>query len=363
MDELLNNAPCGFLVITDNGDMVAANATLLKLLGYAGEELIGGHVRKLFSAAGNIFYQTHFFPLLKLQGRIEEIYLPMRSSAGEEIPVLVNAARREQDGAVFYDCVLMAMHQRHVYEDDILQAKRTAETANRTKEEFLSVVSHDLRTPLTSILGWIEILKGKENDVELVKKALATIKRGAESQKTLIEDILDFARISSGKLRIDSRPVDLKEIITSAMEIVISAADAKEIRIESDLGAGGFRGLVLGDTMRLQQALWNLLSNAIKFTPKKGRINISLARSGPNVEIKVSDTGKGISAEFLPYVFDRFLQENKSDTRQYSGLGLGLAITRHVVELHGGSVTAESPGENKGATFTVILPALAEAAA
>ncbi len=355
MDELLNNAPCGFLVITDNGDTVEANATLLKLLGYAREELIGAHVRKLFSAAGNIFYQTHFFPLLKLQGRIEEIYLPMRSSAGEEIPVLVNAARREQNGAVFYDCVLMAMHQRHVYEDDILQAKRTAETANRTKEEFLSAVSHDLRTPLTSILGWIEILKGKENDAELVKKALATIKRGAETQKTLIEDILDFARISSGKLRIDARPVDLKEIITSSMEIVVPAADAKEIHIESDLGADVF---VMGDAMRLQQVLWNLLANAIKFTPKKGRINISMGRSGPNAEIKVSDTGKGISAEFLPYVFDRFLQENTNDTSSYSGLGLGLAITRHVVELHGGSVTAESPGENKGAVFTVILPAL-----
>jgi PAS domain S-box-containing protein len=358
MDELLNNAPCGFLVITDNGDVAEANATLVKLLGYAREELIGAHVKKLFSAAGNIFYQTHFFPLLKLQGRIEEIYLPMRNSAGEEIPVLVNAARREQNGAVFYDCVLMAMHQRHVYEDDILQAKKTAETANRTKEEFLSVVSHDLRTPLTSILGWVEILKGKEDDVELVKKALAIIKRGAAAQKTLIEDILDFARISSGKMKIDARPVDLKEIITSAMEIVASTADAKEIRIESDLGADSF---VMGDAMRLQQVLWNLLSNAIKFTPKKGRVSIGLNRLGPNVEIKVSDTGKGISAEFLPHVFDRFLQENETDTRQYSGLGLGLTITRHVVELHGGSVTAESPGENKGATFTVILPALNDA--
>jgi PAS domain S-box-containing protein len=358
MDELLNNAPCGFLVITDNGETVEANATLLKLLGYRREELIGTHVKKLFSVAGNIFYQTHFFPLLKLQGRIEEISLPMRNSAGQEVPVLVNAARREKDGAVFYDCVLMAMQQRHVYEDDILQAKKTAETANRTKEEFLSVVSHDLRTPLTSILGWIEILRGKENDTELVKKALAIIERGAVTQKTLIADILDFARISSGKLKIDTSPIDLKEIIAGAIEIVASAADAKEIHIQSDLGAESF---VMGDRMRLQQVLWNLLSNAVKFTPKKGRVNITMSRSGPNVEIKVSDTGKGIGAEFLPHVFERFLQENKTETGAYSGLGLGLAITHHIVELHGGSITAESPGENKGAIFTVILPALAEA--
>lgn len=355
MDELLNNAPCGFLVIDDSGDVVEANATLLKLFGYARDEVIGGPVKRLFSPAGNIFYQTHFFPLLKLQGRVEEIYLPMRNRAGEDIPVLVNAARRELSGSIFYDCVLVAMRQRHVYEDDILQARKIAETANRTKEEFLSVVSHDLRTPLSAILGWTAILDGKEDDVELVKKAMTVIKRSATSQKSLIEDILDFARISSGELRIDVEPVDLDEVIKNALEIVGPAAETKEIRIQSSLDPGSF---VKGDAMRLQQVLWNLLSNAVKFTPKNGEVNVRLRNADSNIEIDVSDNGKGISAEFLPHVFDRFLQENTAETPQYSGLGLGLAITRHIVELHGGMITAASEGVNKGAHFTVIFPAM-----
>lgn len=354
MDELLDNAPCGFLALTDNGDVVEINATLLKLLGYRREELADAHIRKLFSAPGNIFYQTHFFPLLRLQGKLEEVYLSLRCQSEEELPVLVNASRRESNGSVFYDFVLLPMHQRNRYENEILQAKKEAETANRTKEEFLSVVSHDLRTPLGAILGWIAILKNKEDDPELVKKAMEVIARSAAAQKILIEDILDFARITSGKLRIENNPVNLAKMIEDAAETVASAADAKEIRLQTFLEPGLF---ITGDGARIQQVLWNLLSNAIKFTPKNGQVDIHLKRADSNVEILVKDSGKGISAEFLPFIFERFQQEDNLNTGQYNGLGLGLAIARHIVELHHGTIRAESAGQDRGTVFIVSLPA------
>lgn len=353
MDDLLKNAPCGFLALTDNGEIVEINNTLLNLLGYRQEDLKNVNVKKLFSAPGNIFYQTHFFPLLKLQGKLEEIYLSFRSVSGEEIPVLVNAARREHEGSIFYDFVLLPMRQRNRYEEELLKAKKEAETANRTKEEFLSVVSHDLRTPLGAILGWTEILKNKAGDEKLVRKAVEVIKRSATAQKVLIEDILDLARITSGKLHLETDSVDLTGIIENAIEMIAPAAREKEIEIRSDLPKNV---VITGDGARLQQVLWNLLSNAIKFTPKNGQVNIELSEKGANVEIRISDTGKGISAEFLPYIFDRFQQEENTKTPQYSGLGLGLAISRHIVDLHGGTIHAESPGQNGGAVFTVVLP-------
>jgi PAS domain S-box-containing protein len=355
MDELLDNAPCGFLTLASSNEIVEINKTLLNLLGYKREEVDRQPVGTLLSAGGKIFYQTHFFPLLKLQNKLEEVYLSLRCKSGEEIPVLVNAALRERGGSTFYDFALMPMHNRNIYEDDILRAKNEAETANRTKEEFLSVVSHDLRTPLNSIIGWARILKNQENNTELVKKAFEVITRSAIAQQSLIEDILDFARISSGKLGIETGPINLTEIIESALEIVSFAADAKDIRLQHTLAPEIF---ILGDDTRLQQVLWNLLSNAIKFTPKNGQVNIRLKQVGAIIEIEVNDTGNGISADFLPYVFDRFQQGTESGTQKHSGLGLGLTITRHIVELHGGTICAKSPGEDQGATFIVSLPAI-----
>ncbi len=266
---------------------------------------------------------------------------------------MVNAVRREREGAIFYDFVLVPMHHRNIYEDEILKAKKEAENANRSKGDFLSVVSHDLRTPLMAIFGWMEILKNKENDAELVKKAMKVIKRSAEAQRGLIEDVLDFARISSGKLQLETSRVDLAEVIGNAIELISSTADEKNIGLHSFLAPNVF---VMGDSPRLQQVLWNLLSNAIKFTPNGGRVDIHLEQVGQTANIKVTDTGRGISADLLPYIFDRFTQGVNSKTGQYSGLGLGLAIARHLVELHGGTIRADSPGENKGASITVALP-------
>lgn len=355
MDELLNNAPCGFLVFADDGSIVEANATLVDLLGYERGELLKLHVEKIFSVAGRIFYQTHFFPLLKLKGKAEEIYLDLRSKTGESVPVLVNAARHEREGKTFNDCVFIAIRERNQYEDEILRAKKAAEAATVAKDEFLSVVSHELRTPLNAIFGWARMLQDEQMPVEMRRKGLETILRNVQMQTQLIEDILDFSRIISGKLRLEMRKIDLSEVIEAAIDVVTPAANAKNIRLEVIPVS---KSIVSGDADRLQQVLWNLLTNAVKFTPKGGRVQVRMQRVNSSVEISVSDTGLGISAEFLPYIFERFRQQDNTKTRRHGGLGLGMTITRHIVELHGGTIRAESPGEGLGATFTVCLPVM-----
>ena len=233
-------------------------------------------------------------------------------------------------------------------------ARQSAEQANRTKDEFLATLSHELRTPLTSILGWARMLTTTQLDSENTARALESIERNARAQGRLIDDILDVSRIITGKLRLDVRPVDLASVIEGAVESVRPAAEAKRIRLQRVLDTGP--QVVSGDPERLQQVVWNLLSNAIKFTPKGGRVQVRLERINSHVEIVVSDTGRGISPDVLPHVFERFLQADSSTTREHSGLGLGLAIVRHLAELHGGTVRAESAGEGQGATFTVDLP-------
>ncbi|WP_414571739.1 ATP-binding protein [Nostoc sp. CCY 9925] len=235
------------------------------------------------------------------------------------------------------------------------QAARTeAERANRIKDEFLAVLSHELRSPLNPILGWASLLQTREFDQAAVKKAIATIERNAKLQAQLIEDLLDVSRILQGKLNLNMFPVNLTFVIDAALETVRLAAEAKDIQIHKTLDTSVEQ--VLGDSGRLQQVIWNLLSNAVKFTPQGGKIDIQLQRIDTQAEIIVSDTGKGISREFLPHVFEYFRQADSTTTRKFGGLGLGLAIVRHLIELHGGRIWAESLGEGQGATFTVRLP-------
>nr|WP_242042075.1 GAF domain-containing protein [Leptolyngbya sp. FACHB-541] len=233
-------------------------------------------------------------------------------------------------------------------------ARESAENANRIKDEFLAVLSHELRSPLNPILGWSTLLLGKKLDEAKTAQALTTIQRNARLQSELIEDLLDVARILRGKLSLNVAAVNLVSIIQAAMETVRLAAEAKSIQVEASLPPDV--GLVLGDSTRLQQVIWNLLSNAVKFTPNGGQVNIRLESLGSHAQITVSDTGQGIEPEFLPYVFDHFRQANAATTRKFGGLGLGLAIVRHLVELHGGTVRVESLGVGIGATFTIRLP-------
>jgi PAS domain S-box-containing protein len=233
-------------------------------------------------------------------------------------------------------------------------AREEAEMANRSKDEFLATVSHELRTPLNAILGWAHMLRVSALDPTTQTRALETIERNARSQAQLIEDILDVSRIVTGKLRLDVRPVELASVVEGAIDAVRPAAAAKGIQIESILDPRA--GPVSGDLNRLQQVVWNLAANAVKFTRKDGRVQVRLERVDSHIEIVVSDTGQGIASDFLPYVFDRFRQADATSTRRHGGLGLGLAIVRHLVEMHGGTVRADSLGEGTGATFTVQLP-------
>ncbi|HYP02110.1 MAG TPA: ATP-binding protein [Pyrinomonadaceae bacterium] len=246
--------------------------------------------------------------------------------------------------------------QRAAFAVDNARLYREAQEANRLKDEFLATLSHELRTPLTSILGWTNLLRSVKFDEVTSVRALETIERNARSQKQLIDDLLDASRIITGKLRLELEPTQLKAVVESACHAARPAADARGIEIQLALDPAA--SLVAGDAERLQQVVWNLLSNAVKFTPEGGRVEVGLARKGTQAQISVRDTGQGIEAKFLPYVFDRFRQADQSTTRTHGGLGLGLAIVRHLVELHGGTVAAESAGAGKGATFKVMLPLL-----
>jgi CheY-like chemotaxis protein/two-component sensor histidine kinase len=226
--------------------------------------------------------------------------------------------------------------------------------ANRLKDEFLATVSHELRTPLTAILGWAHLLRTGQLGEKSATGALETIERNARAQSQLIDDLLDVSRIITGNLRLDVRQLDPGSFIEAAIEALRPAAEAKNVRIQKVMDTGVVS--VAGDPARLQQVVWNLLSNAIKFTPKGGRVQVRLVRINSHIEIAVSDTGAGIAPEFLPHVFERFRQADQKTTRHYGGLGLGLSIVRHLVELHGGTVQAQSAGEGQGATFVVQLP-------
>ena len=235
--------------------------------------------------------------------------------------------------------------------------RRDAEETNRLKDEFLATLSHELRTPLNAIVGWTTILQEASLPPSVFAEGVATIERNAKMQSQLIEDLLDVSRIFSGKLRLDRQAVDLGPLVDAAIASVFPASEAKQIRFHRVLPPEG--ATVMGDPARLQQVVWNLLSNAVKFTPSGGSVRVLLACVNGQLELVVEDSGQGIAPEFLPHVFDRFRQADASTRRSHTGLGLGLAIARHVVEQHGGTMAARSEGEGKGASFTIRLPLMA----
>jgi PAS domain S-box-containing protein len=232
--------------------------------------------------------------------------------------------------------------------------QKRAEDASRAKDLFLGTLSHELRTPLSAILGWTRMLQSGSLPEDKRERALETIERNARVQVAMIEDVLDVARITSGKLRLDVAPIEVAQVVDAAIDTIRPTAEAKGVRIQAVLDPDA--GVLHGDGPRLQQIAWNLLSNAVKFTPKGGRVYVVLRKVDSSVEIAVSDTGSGISPEFLPHVFERFTQADPTRTRQHGGLGLGLSIVKHLTELHGGTVFADSAGKDQGATFTVRLP-------
>jgi PAS domain S-box-containing protein len=258
------------------------------------------------------------------------------------------------DNARLYEAAQRAADDRKALLDSERTARSAAERMSDMKDEFLATLSHELRTPLNAILGWAKILRTGSRDAHDLAKGLETIERNARVQTQLIDDLLDMSRITSGKLRLDIQPIMPATFIEAAIETAKPAADARGIRLEKFLDPSA--GPVSGDPGRLQQVVWNLLSNAIKFTPRGGKAQVVLKRVNSHIEISVADTGCGIKPEFMPYLFDRFRQADAATTRQYGGLGLGLSIVRSLVELHGGTIHASSPGEDLGTTVTIHLP-------
>lgn len=242
----------------------------------------------------------------------------------------------------------------HQAKDAAELARAEAERTGMMKDEFLATLSHELRTPLNAILGWSQILAAQSGPDHPFAEGLSVIQRNARVQARIIEDLLDMSRIIAGKVRLDVQTVDLQEAVKAAVESVQHAADAKGIRLQIVLDP--LAGPIKGDPERLQQCFWNLLTNAIKFTPRGGKVQVSLERVNSHLEVCVSDSGQGIKPEFLPHLFERFRQADSSASRQHGGLGLGLSIVKHLIELHGGTVRAKSPGEGKGATFCIELP-------
>lgn len=315
--------------------------------------------RELAQSAG--FRAIHSTPLITRTGNIIGVlsvhFRYQHRPADRETRLLDLYARMAADiieNARLHQQVEQKLAEREQLLTRAQMARAEAETANRMKDEFLATVSHELRTPLNAIIGWSHLIKSGGLDQATISRAVETIDRNAKSQAQLIEDILDVSRIITGKLRLNNETVDVASVINAAIDSVKLAIDSKDIHLELTLDPMARH--TLGDANRLQQVVWNLLSNAIKFTPAGGRIEVKVERSGRNLQIRVSDTGQGISPAFLPFIFDRFRQADGTTTREHGGLGLGLAIVRHLVELHGGSIKAESAGEGRGSTFVIKLP-------
>jgi PAS domain S-box-containing protein len=352
------------------GHVTTWNAGAERIKGYRAEEIIGQHFSK-------------FYPADKVESGLPKRELETASKVGRFED---EGWRVRKDGSTFWAGVaLTALHDEsgklrgfakltrdlserkraeeldadRVHRAELLEAERSAriaaQRAAELKDQFLATLSHELRTPLNAILGWTQILRKQgQASAKDIERGMDVIDRNARAQVRLIEDLLDLSRIMAGRLRLDVQQVSLIDVVNQAIESVEPAAHAKSIRLESVLDP--LNGVVSGDPARLQQVVWNLLSNAVKFTPKQGKIQVLLQRVNSHIELSVTDNGIGIPASFLPYVFDRFAQKDASTSRTYGGLGLGLAIAKQLVELHGGSIQARSGGEGKGATFIINLP-------
>nr|WP_259371984.1 ATP-binding protein [Caldimonas mangrovi] len=350
-------APFGLLSFCDSGTIRYANPCLHAWLGTPIGDLAGSHIDRVLAPASRVFHSTHFFPLLKLHGHADEVHLILRTAAGTDLPVLASAVRDGEgdgDGTSLNHCCMMTMVRRKEFEAALIDARRAAEVATAAKDQFLAVVSHELRSPLSAITGWVRLAKSGKLDAPMQQRALDTIERNAQLQGQLIEDLLDVSRIVSGKLRISPRPIDLAPIVEAGADAARPMAQTKGVDLVTSIDNSA--GTVNADPARVQQIVWNLVSNAVKFTPRGGRVQIGLSREGMHVRLHVADTGAGIDPAQLPYVFERFWQADAAMRQERSGLGLGLSICRNLVELHGGSIRAESAGLGRGAVFSIEFP-------
>jgi signal transduction histidine kinase len=390
MDAVLDTAPCGFLSFGDDGIVTAVNSTLLEMLGYQRQEVVGKHLEQLLTVGTRIFYQTHWFPLLKLHGRAEEVFLMARTRAGEPLGVLSYAHRRGETGP--YDCVLVHVRERAKYEDELLRARRVAEEANtqlemqalelelqqqqlrerteeaeqlrvvadrasRAKSDFLAMISHELRTPLNAIGGYLQILElGIPGPItEAQRDILGRLDQSSRHLLRLINEVLDLARIESGRVDYEITTTAASDLLASVMPMIEPQLADRDLRFSFDVPR---ELLVRADVEKGQQILLNLLGNAVKFTPTGGSVAVTAGRSVESaeyVDITVSDTGIGIPADQLESIFQPFVQVEGGFTRPAEGSGLGLAISRDLARGMGGNVFVESV-VGAGSRFTLRLP-------
>jgi len=351
-----------------DGIITSWNVAAERMFGWSAAEAVGRHIT-LIIPEDRLAEEDEVIARIRRGERVEHFDTIRRTKDGRlvDVSITVSPVRDSRGRIVGASKIGRDITERRRLDEErrqLLASERTAreaaEAANRAKDEFLAVVSHELRTPLNGVFGWARMLQSGELDAAGRERAVAAIVRGASAQVRLIEDLLDISRIVTGNFPLDVERLDLRDVVAAALDTVRPAAAAKAIVIETQTPTDPVP--VMGAADRLQQVLWNLLMNAVKFTPRQGRARLALRSSNGNAEITVTDSGEGIAADVLPHVFERFRQEDSSSTRAHAGLGLGLTLVRHVVELHGGSVTAESPGKGHGATFVVRLPLAAPAA-
>ena len=339
-----------------------ANEQLAQMLGYSIHEMLG---RSLYDFMDSeVRMKAEQLIQRRKQGIREQFDFCYRRQDGSPLWAIVSTQPRFNRQGEFIGVLAMLtdITERKQIEKEREQllmreqeARQLAEAANQMKDQFLAMVSHELRSPLNAILGWTQLMQSSGFDPARTEKALAIIEHNAKAQNQLIEDLLDLSRIVQGQVRLSAYPLNLAKLTEAAIDTVRPTAENKKIQLKCQLNAD--LGMVNGDPDRLQQVIWNLLSNAIKFTPEGGQVQVILERVESHASLQISDTGIGMHPEFLPFVFERFRQEQKT-TARYGGLGLGLAITRHLVELHGGTIAVASLGEGQGATFTITLPLL-----
>jgi PAS domain S-box-containing protein len=358
MIEPLDHAPAGFLTFASDGTVVDVNATLLEMLGARREEVIGRSLESLLTVSSRIFYQTHLYPLLKLQSKVEELFLTLRCTDGGDLAVLTNFARREEGGLILYDSVMMRLRERRKWEDEVVRARRSAEEANRATSGLLSMMSHDLRTPIGSISGYCDLLmmgvRGPLNEAQL--SDVQRMKKAADYLLSLMEDVLNFARLRSGQIiDLEMRAIDTSAVLMQTEALLGPRIEQAGIEYRREGCTADVQ--VVADPDRLQQVLLNLVTNAVKFTPAGGRITISCRSDGDQTLISVADTGRGIAADQLERIFEPFVQATvASDQASKKGFGLGLAISRGLARLMAGdlSVTSEV---GVGSTFKLRLGA------
>jgi PAS domain S-box-containing protein len=354
-------SPDGLVISrVDDAVVLEVNDSFVALSGYARDEIIGTSTLEIGLYA-DPSSRERALKILKEQHFVRDFGLTLRRKSGELRSILFSAEPMDLRGEHCWLTLSRDITERKHAEEErerlLLQekeAREEAETANRMKDEFLATISHELRTPLTAILGWASMLNRGSLSQFQTRRGLQVIEQSARSQAGLVDDILDTARIITGRLKLDARPVEIERVFQAAIDVIRPSAEAKRIALQ--VSTDDRDGIVFGDANRVQQVIWNLLANAVKFTSEGGRVEARLSRTDGHIEITVTDTGMGIEPQFLPYVFDRFRQADSTSTRKYSGLGLGLAIVRHVVEMHGGTVAASSPGKGQGATFKVRFP-------